>query len=94
METLIGFAIGYLVGTRQGRDGLEKMMSSLDAIRNSPEVKQMLVVGAATAGSAAKQVLGGTAGTALGGALGGALSALTKQVTEMAQDTERRARAA
>ena len=90
METLIGFAIGYLVGTRQGRDGLEKMMSSIDAIRNSPEVKQLLLVGASTAGSAAKQVLGGTAGTALGGAL----SALTKQVVDMAQDAEHRVRAA
>lgn len=69
METLIGFAIGYLVGTKQGRDGLAKVRESLDAIRNSPDVRQMVVAGAAVAGSAVRQVLGGGAGAMFTGAV-------------------------
>ena len=67
METLIGFVIGYVVGTRQGREGLQKAREALDAIRNSDEVRQMVVTGAAVAGGAVKQVLGGGAGAVLTG---------------------------
>ncbi|MFL6142084.1 MAG: hypothetical protein ACJ72N_09520 [Labedaea sp.] len=62
METLIGFAIGYLVGSRQGRDGLAKVRESWDAIRQSPEVHQLIRTGALVAGSAVRQVLGGGGG--------------------------------
>ena len=31
MEALIGFAIGYYVGTRDGREGLQKAISAFDA---------------------------------------------------------------
>lgn len=69
METLIGFAIGYLVGTRQGRKGLEKAYESLQAIRNSPEVRNLVLTGASVAGASVKQVLGGGAGAALTAAM-------------------------
>jgi len=62
METLIGFAVGYLVGTKQGREGLAKVRESWDAIRQSPEVRQFLQTGATVAGSAVRQVLGGGGG--------------------------------
>ena len=62
METLIGFAVGYLVGTRQGRDGLAKVRESWDAIRQSPEVRQLMQTGAKVAGSAVRQVLSGGGG--------------------------------
>jgi hypothetical protein len=65
METLIGFAVGYYVGTQQGRDGLKKARESWDAIRTSPEFHRLLRTGATIAGSAARQVLGSSAGAAL-----------------------------
>jgi hypothetical protein len=41
METIVGFVAGYLVGTREGKDGLERMRSSWHSIRTSPEVRQL-----------------------------------------------------
>jgi hypothetical protein len=42
METLIGFAIGFVVGTREGREGLEKIRESWSAIRESTDVKHLI----------------------------------------------------
>ena len=33
METIVGFVAGYLVGTREGRDGLDRLRSSWHSIR-------------------------------------------------------------
>ena len=41
METIVGFVAGYLVGTREGKDGLERMRSSWHSIRTSPEVRKL-----------------------------------------------------
>ena len=41
MEVLIGFAVGYWVGTRQGR-GLQNALDSAQAIWASPETKRLL----------------------------------------------------
>ena len=41
METIIGFVAGYLVGTREGKAGLERLKTSWNAIRSSPEVHKM-----------------------------------------------------
>ena len=41
METIIGFVAGYLVGTREGKSGLERLKTSWHAIRTSPEVRKM-----------------------------------------------------
>jgi hypothetical protein len=41
METIIGFLAGYLVGAREGKDGLERLKTSVNAIRSSPEVRKM-----------------------------------------------------
>lgn len=59
METLIGFGVGYLVGTRQGRDGLRTVYESVDAIRTSPEVRQLIAGGVTVAGDLVKQLLSG-----------------------------------
>lgn len=69
METLIGFAVGYLVGSQQGRDGLAKMRESVDAIRNSPEARKLALTAASVAGSAVKTVLSGGAGAVISGAV-------------------------
>lgn len=41
METIIGFVAGYLVGTREGKAGLERLKTSWNTIRSSPEVHKM-----------------------------------------------------
>jgi len=41
METIIGFAAGYLVGAREGTDGLHRIKSSVQAIAKSPETRRM-----------------------------------------------------
>jgi len=42
METAIGFAIGYWVGTRQGRQGLQKALDSARDIWASPETRKLV----------------------------------------------------
>ena len=49
MEVLIGFAVGYWVGTRQGRQGLERAVDSVREIAASPETKRLLGEGIAAA---------------------------------------------
>jgi hypothetical protein len=51
METLIGFVAGYLVGTREGRAGLERLRRSWHGIRTSPQVRKLTseVIGSAEA---------------------------------------------
>lgn len=78
METAIGFAIGYFVGTRQGRDGLQRAKESLDAIRTSPEVRQAVTVGVSMAGSAVRQVLSGKGGALISDAID-AVSSLSRR---------------
>ncbi len=62
METVIGFAVGYWVGTRQGRQGLQKALDSAQAIWASPETKRLLSEGLSafeTAAAPALDRLGG-----------------------------------
>jgi hypothetical protein len=47
VEVLIGFAVGYWVGTRQGRAGLQNALDSAQAIWASPETKRLLGEGLA-----------------------------------------------
>ena len=64
METFIGFIAGYLVGSREGKAGLERLKTSWNAIRTSPEVRKL----AGDAMTVAEQVVrrapvGGISGT-------------------------------
>lgn len=65
METLIGFAIGYVVGTQQGREGLQKVRDSLGAILKSDDFRNVLSMSAAVSGDAVKTILSGGAGPVL-----------------------------
>ena len=49
MEVLIGFAFGYWVGTRQGREGLERAIDSVREIAAHPETKRLLGEGLSAA---------------------------------------------
>ena len=42
MEVVFGFAVGYYIGTRQGRKGLQEAIESAQAIMASPETRRML----------------------------------------------------
>ncbi len=41
MEVVIGVAVGYLVGTRQGRQGMQHALDSAQAIWASPETRRL-----------------------------------------------------
>jgi hypothetical protein len=42
VEVVLGFAVGYYIGTRQGRRGLQEAIESAQAIMASPETRRML----------------------------------------------------
>ena len=42
MEVVIGFAVGYYIGTRQGRKGLQEAIESAQAIMASPETRRFM----------------------------------------------------
>ena len=42
VEVILGFAVGYWIGTRQGRKGLQEALDSAQAILASPETKRLL----------------------------------------------------
>lgn len=42
VEVVLGFAVGYFVGTRQGRKGLQEAIESAQAIMASAETRKMV----------------------------------------------------
>jgi hypothetical protein len=57
MEVVIGFAVGYWVGTRQGRRGLQNALESAQAIWAHPETRKMLAEGISAAQTVAGPVM-------------------------------------
>jgi hypothetical protein len=78
METIVGFVAGYLVGTREGRDGLERMRSSWNSIRTSPEVRR-LATDALSMAEMAVRSSSGRRGLTLGGAVGNVTDMLVRR---------------
>ena len=76
METIVGFVAGYLVGTREGKDGLERMRSSWHPIRTSPEVRK-LAADAITLVEGVVRQRSGRAG--IGGAVGNVTDMLMRR---------------
>jgi hypothetical protein len=70
VETVIGFAVGYWVGTRQGRRGMQQALDSAREIWESPETRRM-----AAEGLSALEAVAGPAMEALGRRSGGRGSA-------------------
>jgi hypothetical protein len=68
METIIGFVVGYLVGSREGQAGLERLKKSWHTIRTSPEVRRLAGEAISLAEAAARQTSGLSPGK-LGGAV-------------------------
>lgn len=50
METIIGFAAGYLAGAKEGKAGLERLKTSVEAIVKSPETRRLATEAMALAG--------------------------------------------
>ena len=76
METIVGFVAGYLVGTREGREGLDRLRSSWNSIRTSPEVRK-LAADAITLVEGAVRQRSGRAG--IGGAVGSVTDMLVRR---------------
>jgi hypothetical protein len=49
VEVVLGFAVGYYIGTRQGRKGLQDAIESAQAIVASPETRRFLSEAISTA---------------------------------------------
>ena len=75
METIIGFLAGYVAGSREGKEGLERLRSSARAIINSPEVRRL----AGEALSLAEQVTERTTARGLGAVGGNIARTLTER---------------
>lgn len=67
MEALIGFVAGYLVGSREGKAGVQRLRESWNAIVTSPEVRRMAAeavsIGEVVVKRASSQGLGQLGGT-------------------------------
>lgn len=57
IEVVLGFAIGYWVGTRQGREGMQRALDSAQEIMASPETRKLAGEALAAFESAAAPVL-------------------------------------
>jgi hypothetical protein len=55
MEMLIGFLVGYVVGSKNGQEGLARVISSGQEVINSEEVRNL----ASTAAETIKGIVGG-----------------------------------
>lgn len=83
METIIGFVVGYLTGVSEGKDGLKRARASVQAIRNSPEFRQMV--------SDAVTVAQGMAGRVAKGGLSGTVSSVAELINSRAGERGQRA---
>jgi len=64
VEVLIGFAAGFLVGTREGRDGVAKLRSSVTTIRESGDLKHLVGEAATVLAPIMREVARATGGQA------------------------------
>ena len=65
MEALIGFAIGYWAGTRDGREGLQRAVQAFDAISKSEEFRSLMTQGLAVGGALLSKGLGKAGGLSM-----------------------------
>jgi hypothetical protein len=57
MLALVGFALGYVVGAKEGEEGLERMVAATKAVLASDEFKAFLEGAQSMAGGLLKQAL-------------------------------------
>ena len=54
MGVMLGFFVGYVMGTRAGQEGFEELVSTLKQILGSAELKELLSGGVSLVGEAVK----------------------------------------
>jgi hypothetical protein len=57
MMALVGFAVGYVVGVQQGKEGMAKLVSSWQHIQGSEEFASAIESGRTMLGGLLKQAL-------------------------------------
>jgi hypothetical protein len=57
MGVILAFFIGYVLGTRAGREGMEELIDSVEQIARSEEVRGLITMGAALLGIPLREVL-------------------------------------
>lgn len=87
VEVVLGFAVGYWVGTRQGRKGLQEAIDSVQAIMASPETRKML----SEAISSFESVAGPAMERMGGGKSGGRTALIGSVMDELIERRSRRA---
>jgi hypothetical protein len=80
METIIGFAAGYLVGSKEGKAGYERLKASVQAIAKSREARRLAADGAALAGMLVRQA----SARGLGASASGVAEIVMRRVSESA----------
>jgi hypothetical protein len=55
MLALVGFALGYVVGAKEGKEGLDRMIAATKAVLGSEEFKALLEGAQAMGGGLLKQ---------------------------------------
>jgi hypothetical protein len=84
MEAIAGFIVGYWLGTREGREGLQKMVDSWNEISKSDEFKALVGTAMTLGSGMVRQGIRQSGGSALGGAVGEAfVSALLNRAKGM-----------
>ncbi|HEX9066440.1 MAG TPA: hypothetical protein VF843_15130, partial [Streptosporangiaceae bacterium] len=78
----IGFAAGYLTGTKAGKDGLERMRSSVRAIAQSAEARRL----ATEAVTIASAIVGRNSARGAAKSAAGMARLLIRQITEPASE--------
>ena len=66
MLALVGFALGYVVGAKEGKEGLDRMIAATKTVLASEEFKALLEGGQAMAGGMLKQAFEQFSGAAAG----------------------------
>jgi hypothetical protein len=86
VEVVLGFVVGYWIGTRQGRKGLQEALDSAQAIWASPETRRLL--GEALSGL---EVVAGPAMERAGRSNGSRAALIGSVVDELIERRSRRA---
>ncbi len=89
VEVLVGFAFGYWVGTRQGRQGLQETLGNVQAILAHPETRRLL-----GEGLSAFEVVAGPVLERMGGPSGRNVKIIGSVVDDLLERRLGRARAA
>jgi hypothetical protein len=57
MGVIMAFMAGYVLGTRAGREGMEELLDSVEAIARSDEVRELVVAGLNLLGGPLREAL-------------------------------------